>query len=180
MQYQVPQFIEIEDKIFGPLTFKQFVYVAGGGGMCYLAYRFIPAPFSFLIVIPLGIFSVALAFYKVNNRPFLDAVQSAVKYFLGYKLYIWKKKERPPTAEETAMLPQGAIYVPKLSQSKLKDLTWSLDINETIYSKEAKGLRSRGEVDALRSFEGLPENLVERQNIYERAKKKEGMNDELK
>lgn len=171
MQYQVPQFIEIEDKIFGPLTFKQFVYVAGGGGMCYLLYRFIPMPFSLLLVIPLGIFSVALAFYKVNNRPFLDAVQSAVKYFLGYKIYKWRKRERPMKAEEAAELPSGAIYVPRLSESKLKDLTWSLDINETIYSKEAKGLRSRGEVDALRSFEGLPENLLERQNIYEREKR---------
>ena len=27
MQYQVPQFIEVEDKIFGPLTFKQFLYI---------------------------------------------------------------------------------------------------------------------------------------------------------
>jgi hypothetical protein len=167
MQYQVPQFIEIEDKIFGPLTFKQFVYVAGGGGMCYLAYRFIPLPLSLLIVVPLGGFSIALAFYKVNNRPFIYAVQYAIRYFLGYKLYLWKKKDKAPTAEETAEKPEGAIYVPKLSDSKLKDLTWSLDINETIYSKDAKGLRSRAEVDALRPFEGLPQNLRERQNIYE-------------
>ncbi len=172
MQYQVPQFIEIEDKIFGPLTFKQFVYVAGGGGMCYLAYRFIPFPISLFIVLPFGAFAVALAFYKVNNRPFIDAVQSAVKYLLGHKLYIWKKQARPPTAEETAELPTGAIYVPKLSESKLKDLTWSLDINETIYSKEAKGLRSRAEVDALRPFEGLPPDWTERQNIYEANKLK--------
>ncbi|MES2060073.1 MAG: PrgI family protein [Patescibacteria group bacterium] len=171
MQYQVPQFIEIEDKIFGPLTFKQFVYVAGAGGMCYLAYRFIPSPISFLIVLPLGAFGLALAFYKVNNRPFISVVESAVRYSLGYKLYLWKKKERAPTAEETAELPLGAIYVPKLSDSKLKDLTWSLDINETIYSKNQKGLQSRQEVDALRPFEGLPQNLTERQNIYEREQR---------
>ncbi len=83
MQYQVPQFIEIEDKIFGPLTFKQFVYVAGGAGMCFVAYRFIPMPFSMLVILPLGGFSIALAFYKVNNRPFIDAVESAVRFFLG-------------------------------------------------------------------------------------------------
>ncbi|TSC61742.1 MAG: SsrA-binding protein, partial [Parcubacteria group bacterium Athens0416_74] len=32
MQFQVPQFIEVEDKIVGPLTFKQFVFIAGGLG----------------------------------------------------------------------------------------------------------------------------------------------------
>ncbi|TSC80302.1 MAG: hypothetical protein G01um101429_152 [Parcubacteria group bacterium Gr01-1014_29] len=31
-QFQVPQFIEVEDKIFGPLTTKQFFYLLGGGG----------------------------------------------------------------------------------------------------------------------------------------------------
>ncbi|MFM2424198.1 MAG: hypothetical protein RLZZ70_589, partial [Candidatus Parcubacteria bacterium] len=33
MQFEVPQFIEIEDKIFGPLTWKQFLYVGGGLSM---------------------------------------------------------------------------------------------------------------------------------------------------
>src|SRR3990172_12458701 len=51
MQFQVPQFIEIEDKIFGPLTFKQFIYVAGGAGACYLLWRvlplLLPPPFFF-------------------------------------------------------------------------------------------------------------------------------------
>ena len=42
MQFQVPQFIEIEDKIFGPLTFKQFIYLAGGGGLCFLLYTILP------------------------------------------------------------------------------------------------------------------------------------------
>lgn len=132
MQYQVPQFIEIEDKIFGPLTFKQFVYVTGGAGMCFLAYRFIPMPFSFFLIIPIGGFSFALAFYKVNNRPFIDAVESAVKFFLSTKLYLWEKRDKPKTPEEIAELPKGAIYVPKLSESKLKELTWSLDVNENI------------------------------------------------
>lgn len=161
MEYQVPQFIEIEDKIFGPLTFKQFVYVAGGAGMCFLAYRFIPSPISYLVIAPLGAFAMALAFYKVNNRPFITAVEYAVRYLLGTKLYKWKKRERAPTPEEVSILPKGAVYVPKLSQSKLKDLTWSLDINETIYSKEAKGLRTREGADELEVFTGMP-----RQNIY--------------
>ena len=33
MRFEVPQFIEIEDKIFGPFTWKQFVYLAGGVGL---------------------------------------------------------------------------------------------------------------------------------------------------
>lgn len=165
MEYQVPQFIEIEDKIFGPLTFKQFVYVAGGAGMCFLAYRFIPAPISLLVIAPVGAFSAALAFYKVNNRPFITAVEYAIRYLLGTKLYKWKRRDKAPTPEDMAIMPKGAIYVPKLSDSRLKDLTWSLDINETIYSKEAKGLRTRDGANELESFRVMPENFT-RQNIY--------------
>ncbi len=133
MQYQVPQFIEIEDKIFGPLTFKQFVYLVGGGGMCFLVYRLLPSFIAFLIILPIAAFSVALAFYKVNNKPFLETVISAVKFFFTHKLYIWKKEKKAP---KTNVIVNGAnvskLYVPKLSKSKLRELTWNLDINETM------------------------------------------------
>jgi len=32
MRFEVPQFIEVEDKIFGPFTWKQFIYLMGGEG----------------------------------------------------------------------------------------------------------------------------------------------------
>ncbi len=133
MQYQVPQFIEIEDKIFGPLTFKQFVYLVGGGGMCFLIYRLLPGFIAFFIILPIAAFSVALAFYKLNNKPFLETVISAVKFFFTHKLYIWKKEKKP--IKTNTISPNTAtskLYVPKLSKSKLRELTWNLDINETI------------------------------------------------
>ena len=37
MRFEVPQFVDIEDKIFGPLTFKQFIYIAGGAGVSVVA-----------------------------------------------------------------------------------------------------------------------------------------------
>ena len=33
MMFSVPQFIDVEDKIIGPLTLKQFIYLAGGAGL---------------------------------------------------------------------------------------------------------------------------------------------------
>ena len=32
MRFEVPQFIDIEDKIIGPLTWRQFIYLGGGVG----------------------------------------------------------------------------------------------------------------------------------------------------
>jgi hypothetical protein len=139
MRFQVPQFIEIEDKIFGPLTIKQFIYIAGGAGLCFVLFRFLPL----ILVIPLGIivigFSLALAFYQINNKPLIYIIQSAFGYFFSSKLYLWRKKDKSP--EKALVTPAGLagqspLYVPKLSQSKLHDLTWSLDIKENLKSDD--------------------------------------------
>ena len=77
MQFQVPQFIEMEDRIFGRLTLKQFLYLAGGVGASVALYLYIPFKIvAIILIIPIVAFSLALAFYKINKRPFIDVVQS--------------------------------------------------------------------------------------------------------
>lgn len=138
MRFQVPQFIEVEDKIFGPLTIKQFIYLAGGAGISFVIYSIFPFPIAVLLIVPVVVFSVALAFYKINDRfPFIYIVESAFKYAFGSKLYIWKKEERKVTPKEKeAVEVAKTLKVPKLSDSKLKDLTWSLDIKESMYTNK--------------------------------------------
>lgn len=132
MRFQVPQFIEVEDKIFGPLTFKQFIYVGGGAGIAAVLFILLPNLLAFFISAPIVIFALALAFFKVNEKPFIHVVEAFFKYTFGSKLYIWKKEERKPVpktvAERQSEIDQ--MFVPKLSESKLKDLTWQLDIKE--------------------------------------------------
>lgn len=132
MRYQVPQFIDIEDKIIGPLTIKQFVYLAGGAGMSYLIYTVFPIYIALVLVVAVIVLSLALAFYKVNNKPFIDFLEAAVMYYSKQNLYIWKKEERKPVARERVSEAPAQVYVPRLSDSKLKELSWSLDINESV------------------------------------------------
>ena len=134
MRYQVPQFIEVEDKIIGPFTIKQFVYMAGGAFMSYLIYTYIPiyiAIFLLAVVAPLG---PMLAFYKINNKPFIDFLESAFMFYTKKNLYIWKKEEKKPLEREIEEKNDVAsqVFVPRLSESKLKELSWSLDINENL------------------------------------------------
>lgn len=135
MRFQVPQFIDVEDKIFGPLTFKQFIYVAGAIGLCVVFFTFLNKFVALLISVPVVVFGVALAFYKMNNRPFIQMVENFFHYSLSSKLYLWQKEERKPVEvgskeKEVGGKSAPQIYVPKLSESKLKDLSWSLDIKE--------------------------------------------------
>ncbi len=140
MRFQVPQFIEVEDKIFGPLTLKQFIYLAGGGGLSFIIYRVLDSLILAAIpVIFVLAFSAALAFYKINNKPFIYVVEAAFKYYFGDKLYIWRKKAsdkavgKAPSGDDD-IKKYASLMVPKISDSKLKDLTWSLDIKESMYS----------------------------------------------
>lgn len=143
MRFQVPQFIEVEDKIFGPFTLKQFIYLAGGAGLSFLIYAIIKsvllAAIPALIVMAI---SGALAFYKPNGKPLINIAEAAFKYFIGAKLFIWKKTDKPTaaTTQEAIREAKGytSVMVPKISNSRLKDLTWSLDIQESIYSKQSQ------------------------------------------
>ena len=134
MKFQVPQFIEIEDKIFGPLTLKQFIYLAGGGGLSYIIYALLPLYIAAVPIILVVGLSLALAFYKINNKPFIIMLEAALRYAASAKLYIWRKENRKvtPTSHDKPADPGeiSGVFVPRLSDSKLKDLSWSLDINE--------------------------------------------------
>ncbi|MCK6462729.1 MAG: PrgI family protein [Candidatus Pacebacteria bacterium] len=138
MRFQVPQFIEVESKIFGPLTFKQFVYLAGGAGIIFLLHVALPFFLTVIFAAPVGGLAIALAFYKVNNRPFMEVMENAFHYFTGPKIYVWKKEKIKPASsvEELLAAKSKALpaqpYIPKLTKSKLKELSWSLDIKHNI------------------------------------------------
>ncbi|HCM43932.1 TPA: hypothetical protein DIS55_03200 [Candidatus Kaiserbacteria bacterium] len=135
MQFQVPQFIEIEDKIFGPLTFKQFIYVAGGAGACYLLWRVLPLLLAAPLILGVGGLAAALAFMKLNGRPFILALENGFFFLIKTKLYLWNNEQKTRKVEEHSAKPEDVatqVYVPKLSESKLRELAWSLDIKERI------------------------------------------------
>jgi hypothetical protein len=131
MEYQVPQFIEVEDKIFGPFTFKQFVYLAGGGGLAAVIILYIkPLVLAIILIIPIAALSGALAFYRINNKSFVEMLEAGFNYYTKGRLYLWKKDENP---EAAAAVPAPAKEVRQklgLSRGKLHDLAWSLDIKD--------------------------------------------------
>jgi hypothetical protein len=141
MQFKVPQFLDIEDKIFGPFTFRQFVYLAGGAGISFILFRLLG---FFLGAIPIAAvagLSLALAFYKPNNKPFINMLEAGLRYATQSKLYIWQRRKnqsRGKREDPLANVPGANLNngEPRLTQSKLRDLAWSLDVLDL--SKEGK------------------------------------------
>src|SRR6266481_8103956 len=94
MQYPVPQFIDIEDKIIGPFTLKQFGFIFGGGILIVAFFKLFGTGFVFFIFsVPIGIASAILAFGSFNGRRMYDAVPLLIRFMTADKLYIFEQKK---------------------------------------------------------------------------------------
>jgi hypothetical protein len=132
MQFKVPQFIDIEDKLFGPFTFQQFVYLVGGAGISFVLYKLLPLWIAIFFILPVMGLSVLLVFYKINEKPFIFYLQAGINYFISSKLYIWKQRlVKPDTSKEKEQEATPLVsIVPMTTTNKLKDLSWSLDVQD--------------------------------------------------
>lgn len=130
MRFQIPQFIDVEDKIFGPFTLKQFIYIAGGAAVALVGITMFGIFWGLLLASPIVILAAALAFYKINDRPFIYVLESAFNYAFRDKLYVWKKSEPKVKKVKKEDKKYSSLVVPSISQSKLKDMSWELDVKK--------------------------------------------------
>ena|SRR3989344_3357616 len=91
-QFQLPQFIETEDKIVGPFTIKQFIFMSGAFGAAAVLYFVLNTFIWLLLAIPLCILGVAFAFVHVNGQPFAKVLGAAFKYYWAPQMYIWQNE----------------------------------------------------------------------------------------
>ena len=136
MQFQVPQFIKRELKIVGPLTFKQFLFVAMGFLGCAIFYFFLMQKSAFLFVV-LSILilfaSIAMAFVKIQGIPLPTVITNFFLFSISKKTYLWKKKTFSPQIIEVKKEPkqekskEETILGPSADKSQLEDLSTKLE-----------------------------------------------------
>ena len=128
MKYSVPQFIDVEDKIFGPFTFRQFAYLVGGGGICYLLIKLLPTFVALIPVVIVGGLAASLAFLRMNGKPLINILESGFNYLIKKKLYLWHKDETQKLKKVEDVQQKAEAYLPRISESKLHDISWGLDV----------------------------------------------------
>lgn len=94
MDFPVPQFIEVEEKILGPLTLKQTLYLVGAAGVIFILYFFMEM--WLFIILSAVIFGTAasFAFIKIGGRSLGQFLSSVIIYSFAPRLFIWKKTEK--------------------------------------------------------------------------------------
>jgi hypothetical protein len=131
MQFQVPQFIETEDKVVGPFSLRQFLYIGIAAFVCAILYFFV-AVWLFVIgsVVIMGI-AVAVAFVKVNGQPFIKLMSAAAGYYWKPQSYIWKPLDTAPAQQAApaktahkAAAPSGGIDLETIASGIALHKSW--------------------------------------------------------
>lgn len=145
MQYPVPQFTDVEDKIIGPLTIKQFGIIFGAGVVVFLGYSASGKNLIVLIVLGLifGIPAMALAFVPYNGRPIYNSLGRIFSFITSDKQLIFHKE----------------IYTIN-SQSKLKNAEISTKVEDDPETKKDPQVRLKEVREMLQRNDAEEKELV--------------------
>ncbi len=135
MRFTVPQFIEHEAKIIGPLTFKQFIFVGVAGAVCF-AFYFSFGKTNFFLFLILSIIALSvgagLAFLKIGGQGLPKILTNFFRFSLASKLYIWKRKGTAITfskkLEIKKELKNGELPLKITETSQLKKIKTEIEI----------------------------------------------------
>jgi len=138
MNFVLPQFIEMEAKIVGPLTMKQFMFVGGGGTLSFIIY-FWMGPSSLplaiaLIAVIMGV-AVALGFVKMDGIPLPTVIQHWIGFMTAPQIYLWKNFDLPKqivSTQEKVVIQKAPTSIKIEATTKKDSLHKIRDYLETV------------------------------------------------
>lgn len=97
MRYQVPQFVDIEDKIIGPLTLKQFLMYVAAALLLVPVYLYSDLSLFISVAIPVVGTAALFAHFKVNGKSLAATLGFAFHYYSTGQLYVWRRGSKLTT-----------------------------------------------------------------------------------
>lgn len=174
MPHKVPQNIDLEDKVIGPLTLKQFIYLMVGAGIIFILNYLLPDAIRFLffpIALIVFAFFGALAFYKPGDRPFEVLLMSGITSLTKPNKRVWKKEPYKESSKDSVTSNQEKNVEKNVSSMDLTRLAFIVDSGG--FEDELKnhgvvaGIKEKGKLeegrltDTLEATEKPKEGLTE-------------------
>lgn len=127
-QFVVPQFIDVEDKIFGPITTRQFLILLIAAGIIFVAKRFADLALFALIVALVGGIALVLAFVKINGQTFHYFLLNIGQTLKKPGLRVWSKQLSHEELNYLRNLGMNEVVVEKkevkrVQRSHIRDLS---------------------------------------------------------
>tara|TARA_B100000315_G_scaffold216908_1_gene217156 strand:- start:517 stop:996 length:480 start_codon:yes stop_codon:yes gene_type:complete len=153
MQLKIPQNVQMEDKIVGPLTLKQLIIVGAGGGFDYFLYLSLAKLYVLTVwifpVAIIGIITLAVAFLKIQGIPFIQYAFLSLEFYFKPRHRVWTQggaevfvsitQPKPKTKDQLAKEKQDKA--PPKDISKLDELTEILDTHSQLLEDKHDALQ---------------------------------------
>lgn len=91
-QFVVPQFIDVEDKILGPITTRQFAILMITGLVMFIVYKILYIWYALAIDVVLLGSALVVAFVRINGQPFHFFLLNFVQTFRRPPVRVWNKE----------------------------------------------------------------------------------------
>lgn len=102
-QYKVPQNVEADDKLLGPFSFRQFIYLlVAAGGIALAVGLFQIFPLLAIIPLPVVFFFAILALPLKKDQPMETYLAAIVSFYTKPRMRLWKPGQRESTIQITA------------------------------------------------------------------------------
>ena len=137
-QFVVPQFIDVEDKIFGPITTRQFLILLSAGLVLFIAFKLADTALFIFLAALIGGSALVLGFVKINGQAFHYFLLNIVQTIRRPSRRIWYKSFTKSELQESiksgkVAIVEAVVEVPRVSYNRLRDL--SLTVNTGGYYK---------------------------------------------
>ena len=139
-QYKVPQDVEADDKLLGPFTFRQFVYLMVMGGMIALAVALFQIfPFLAFLPLPFAIFFAILALPLKKDQPMETYLAAVVSYHLKPRHRFWNPGQRESTIQ---IIAPKVVEQPRVRNITGEEASTRLSFLANVVDTEGNSLRS--------------------------------------
>jgi hypothetical protein len=138
MQYQVPQFIDTEDKIAGPFTIRQFIYLCITAGVIFALYFVFQSFFFIVFAVVVGAAGGSMAFLKVNGQPLSKIAVLGFFFYWNPQLYLWQpeRPNLPKTPETMSTTGSGLNLESIISGTSLKKAWQYVETGSKVEAKQ--------------------------------------------
>ncbi len=178
-KFRIPQEVQIEDRIFGPITMRRLIVLTVGGGITYMFYVGTQNS-GFAVWFPLvfifGSLTFALAFLEPFGMKFHKFLARAIEFFTLPRLRLWDKRysqdiffsyvrysSRQWKKFKSQSIPEGSLYnIKKDQKKKVSGLFDILSMDLVDFSNE--------------SIEKYRKSHKKRANVKNNKKDKKGKN----
>ncbi|NUM25552.1 MAG: PrgI family protein [Candidatus Buchananbacteria bacterium] len=131
-QFVVPQFIDVEDKIIGPVTVRQFIIVLVGAGLDFVAYKLSDFSLFLFLFVVISVLTFGVAFIKINGRPVHYFILNVLQTSKRPKIRVWQKtftnsELKRYNKKETLPLPPEIRTKNRVRASRLAEMALIVD-----------------------------------------------------